>query len=58
MYYHYPELDAAYAMDGNGNSVQYMFGPYVLFSPVVAPGDTTQVPLSSLRFVGFVCLSV
>ncbi len=43
MYYHYPELDAAYGMDGNGNNVQYMFGPSILFSPVVTAGDTTQM---------------
>jgi len=42
MYYHYPELDQAYAMDGNGNSVQYMFGPSILFAPVVVAGDSTQ----------------
>lgn len=40
MYYHYPELDTAYAMDAKGNGVQYMFGPDMLFSPVVAPGTT------------------
>jgi hypothetical protein len=39
MYYHYPDLDAAYAMDAAGNGVQYMFGPSILFSPVVAPGS-------------------
>jgi hypothetical protein len=42
MYYPFPELDAAYAMDDHGNSVQYMFGPSILFSPVVTPGDTKQ----------------
>ncbi len=43
MYYHYPELDAAYAMDDSGNAVQYMFGPSILFSPVVTAGDTTMM---------------
>jgi len=42
MYYYFPELDPAYAMDNNGNSVQYMFGPSILFSPVVTAGDATQ----------------
>jgi alpha-glucosidase (family GH31 glycosyl hydrolase) len=37
MYYPFPELDMAYAMDNNGNNVQYMFGPSILFSPVVTP---------------------
>jgi alpha-glucosidase (family GH31 glycosyl hydrolase) len=43
MYYYFPELDSAYAMDDTGNGVQYMFGPSILVSPVVAPGDTSQV---------------
>lgn len=43
MYYHFPQLDSAYAMDGNGNGVQYMFGPSMLFSPVVTPGSTSQL---------------
>lgn len=43
MYYHYPELDAAYAMDNAGNAVQYMFGPSILFSPVVQAGDSSQM---------------
>ncbi len=43
MYYHFPELDAAYYMDASGDSVQYMFGPDMLFSPVVQRGDTSQV---------------
>jgi hypothetical protein len=38
MYYDWPEEDNAYAMDDAGNSVQYMFGPSVLFSPVIAAG--------------------
>lgn len=45
MYYDWPEADAAYAMDAAGNSVQYMFGPSLLFSPVVTAasgGDATQ----------------
>lgn len=37
MYYLWPESDAAYAMDGAGNGVQYMFGRSILFSPVVTP---------------------
>jgi hypothetical protein len=37
MYYFFPEIDAAYAMDGAGNGVQYMFGRSILFSPVVTP---------------------
>jgi hypothetical protein len=37
MYYLFPEIDAAYAMDGAGNGVQYMFGRSILFSPVVVP---------------------
>jgi len=45
MYYHYPELDAAYGMDADGNNVQYMFGPSILFSPVVTAGDTTQMAM-------------
>ena len=28
-------------MDGNGNGVQYMFGPSILFSPVVTPSTAT-----------------
>jgi hypothetical protein len=43
MYYHYPELNQAYAMDNNGNNVQYMFGPSILFAPVVTAGNTSQV---------------
>ena len=42
MYYGWPTLDAAYGMDANGNNVQYMFGPSILFSPVVTPGATNQ----------------
>ena len=37
MYYLFPEIEAAYAMDGLGNNVQYMFGRAILFSPVTAP---------------------
>lgn len=42
MYYHWPELDLAYAMDAKGNNVQYMFGPSMLFSPVITPGDAAM----------------
>ena len=44
-YYDWPAENNAYLMDGAGNSVQYMFGPDMLFSPVVTPatgGDATQ----------------
>ncbi len=38
MYYFFPEDAAAYAMDGVSTAtVQYMFGPSILFSPVVTP---------------------
>lgn len=37
MYYLWPEEDAAYAMDGAGHGVQYMFGRSIIFSPVVTP---------------------
>lgn len=47
MYYHYPALDAAYGMDDAGNNVQYMFGPSILFSPVVTPGDSTQTGMGA-----------
>jgi alpha-glucosidase (family GH31 glycosyl hydrolase) len=43
MYYEWPELEQAYGMDANGNNVQYMFGPAILFSPVVQAGSTSQV---------------
>jgi alpha-glucosidase (family GH31 glycosyl hydrolase) len=41
LYYHYPEAAHSYDMDANGNSVQYMFGPSTLVSPVVTAGDST-----------------
>lgn len=44
MYYAYPALDTAYAMDGNGAwMTQYMFSSSILFSPVVQPGDSSQM---------------
>mmetsp|Transcript_38622 Transcript_38622/g.76005 ORF Transcript_38622/g.76005 Transcript_38622/m.76005 type:complete len:1047 (+) Transcript_38622:22-3162(+) len=41
MYYHFPENAAAYGMDKDGNNVQYMFGPSIIFSPVVAPSNSS-----------------
>lgn len=42
MYYFFPELDLAYAMDGAGNGVQYMFSSSILFSPVVTPASNAS----------------
>ena len=39
MYYLWPEQDLAYAMDGNGNGVQYMFGSNILVSFVTTPSS-------------------
>ena len=39
MYYFFPEHEEAYAMDDQGNNVQYMFGADILFSPVTTPAQ-------------------
>lgn len=47
MYYFFPELDDAYLMDAAANNVQYMFGPSILFSPVVTQADATGLASKS-----------
>jgi hypothetical protein len=42
MYFHYPELPLAYAMNRTGGT-QYMFGPSLLVSPVISAGNASQV---------------
>jgi hypothetical protein len=46
MYYLWPEANAAYAMDGLGNNVQYMFGSNILVSFVT---QSSNPPISGVN---------
>jgi len=49
MYYQWPEIDNAYAMDATSNT-QYMFGPDMIVAPIVAQADSSHAKDASYPF--------